>query len=248
MVPVHLLEGSAGVDPTLDVALAHALLGIVAEGRRGPTLRCYRPRPAVAFGRRDSFLPGFQKAASAARRRGFVPVIRGTGGRAAAYDEGCIVLDEIMPAADSMSGIRERFAGEAERQARALRGLGVDARVGELPGEYCPGEFSVNARGQTKLIGAAQRIIRGAWLLSTVVVVRPAGNLRAVLEDVYAELGLEWEPARTGSVADEVRDVSIDDVREALLAEYARHYTLTPASLGAPERARAEELLGAHRV
>jgi octanoyl-[GcvH]:protein N-octanoyltransferase len=248
LIDVELLEGPAGADPALEIALAQALLAMVAEGGHRPVLWCYRPLPTVAFGRRDGFLPGFLRAAAAARRRGFAPVIRGAGGRAAAYDEGCLVLDEILPATDSMSGVRERFADGAERQARALRSLGVDARVGELPGEYCPGEFSVNAHGQTKLIGAAQRIIAGGWLFSTVVVVRSAAQVRAVLEDVYAELGLEWDPATTGSVFDEVPGVSVEDVQRALLVEYAQRYRLMPASLGPRERVAAGELLGHHRV
>jgi lipoate-protein ligase A len=175
-------------------------------------------------------------------------VIRGVGGRAAAYDEGCLVLDEIMRAHDSTSGIRERFADRAALQAQALRGLGVDARVGEVPGEYCPGEFSVNARGQTKLIGTAQRIVKGAWLLSTVIVVTPADRLRTVLEDVYAALGLGWDPRTTGAVADERSDVSVEDVRQALLAEYERRHRLIPAVVGAPEIEIAQTLLDRHRV
>ena len=245
---MDLLEGSAGADPALDVALPHALLGLVAAGHRGPLLRTYRPRPTVAFGRRDSFLAGFPDAVAAAKRHEFTPVVRGAGGRAAAYDEGCLIFDVIAPAADAMTGIATRFEAEAELQARALRGLGVDARVGEVPGEYCPGEFSVNARGQTKLIGAAQRIVRGAWLLSSVVVVKPAAAIRAVLEDVYAALGLEWDPATTGSVADEVPGVSTDAVRDALLAEYAQRASLTPATLSAAELAADDDLVARYRV
>jgi octanoyl-[GcvH]:protein N-octanoyltransferase len=247
-VDVELLEGPAGAEPALELALPQALLAMIADGRRGPVLRCYRPPPTVAFGRRDRLLAGFKRAAVAAQRCGFAPVVRGAGGRAAAYDEGCLVFDEIMPATDAMSGIRERFAAEAARQAQALRSLGVDARVGEVPGEYCPGEFSVNARAQTKLIGSAQRIVRGAWLFSSVVVVRPTGGLRTVLEDVYAALGLDWDPATAGSVADEVPDVSIEDVQRALLGHYAQRYRLIPGSLGVPELADARDRLGRHRV
>ncbi len=245
---MDLLDGPVGADPALDVALPHALLGLAAQGGRGPVLRCYRPHATVAFGRRDSFLPGFADAVAAARRRDYTPVVRGAGGRAAAYDDGCLVFDEIMPAADSMTGIQARFSEEAERQAWALRSLGVDARVGRVPGEYCPGEFSVNARGETKLVGAAQRIVRGGWLLSTVVVVRPAGDLRAVLEDVYSALDLDWEPATTGSVADEVADVGIEEVRGAMLAQYARRAALMPRPLAGSELAAAAELAGRYRV
>ena len=245
---MDLLEGSAGADPALDVALPHALLGLVAEGRLGPVLRSYRPQPTVAFGRRDTFLPGFDRAVAAARKRAFAPVVRGAGGRAAAYDGGCVVFDEVMPAPDSMTGIQERFAIEAELQARALRRLGVDARVGHVPGEYCPGKFSVNARGKTKLIGAAQRVVRGGWLLSTVVVVDSGPRVKAVLEDVYAELGLEWDPATTGAVADEVPGVGVEDVREAILTEYGRRTALTEKALAAEDLAAANELVGRYRV
>ena len=245
---MDLLEGSAGADPALDVALPHALLGLVAEGRRGPALRSYRPHPTVAFGRRDTFLPGFERAVAAAREGAFAPVLRGAGGRAAAYDSGCLVFDKVMPAENTTAGTRTRFADEAELQARALRGLGVDARVGQVPGEYCPGEFSVNARGKTKLVGAAQRIVRGGWLLSTVFVVESESRIRAVLEDIYAELGLEWDPATTGAVADEIPDVSVEEVREAILAEYAEQATLTPRPLTAEELAAANELVERYRV
>jgi lipoate-protein ligase A len=245
---IDLVEGRAGDDPALDLSLAPALLERVAWTGRRPLLRVYRPLPTVAFGRRDSFLPGFSGAAGAARRRGFAPVIRSAGGRAAAYHDGCLVIDEIVPETDAMSAIRARFAAGADRQARALRGLGVDARVGAVAGEYCPGEFSVNARGHTKLVGAAQRIIRGAWLFSAVVVVSGSGTLRTVLEDIYAELGLEWDAATTGSVADEVSTVTIDEVRQALLDEYERDYHVQTARLTAAELAAGRALLDRHRV
>ena len=244
---VELVEGRAGTDPVLDVAMAHALLDLVASGQRPPVIRCYRPQATVAFGRRDRFRPGFGAAVAAARGHDFAPVVRGAGGRAAAYNEGCLIFDEVMPAGPSIPGIRERFARDAHRQADALRRLGVDARVGEVSGEYCPGEFSVNARGQVKLIGAAERIVRGSWLHSSVVVVQSATAIREVLVPVYAALGLEWDPDTTGAVSDEAPGVGIDEVRRALLADYATRYELAPASLGPLERDRAGELLERHR-
>jgi lipoate-protein ligase A len=173
-------------------------------------------------------------------------VVRGAGGRAAAYDKGCLIFDEVMPA--DGSAIRERFAADADRQARALQTLGVDARVGEVAGEYCPGEFSVNARGRVKLIGAAERIVKAAWLHSSVVVVEGADRLRAVLQDVYAALGLDWDPASVGAVGDEASGVGIDQTRRALLAAYESRYALSPATLTDADLARARELLARHRV
>jgi octanoyl-[GcvH]:protein N-octanoyltransferase len=244
----ELLEGRAGPDPVLDLALATALLQQVASGRRGPLIRVYRPAPTVAFGRRDSFLAGFERAATAATRAGFTPAIRSAGGRAAAYHEECLIIDEIVPAPDAMAEVDARFAAEAESQARALRGLGIDARVGEVPGEYCPGRFSVNARGQVKLIGAAQRIISGAWLFSTVVVVGGAARVRAVLEEVYTALALDWDPASVGSIADEVRQITVPQVQAALLGQLAGRYRLLPSTIAESETAAACDLVARHRV
>jgi octanoyl-[GcvH]:protein N-octanoyltransferase len=248
LTPGDLLDGRAGNDPALELALATALLQRVASGRPGPVIRIYRPLPTVAFGRRDSFLPGFAGAAAAAERHGFEPVIRSAGGRAAAYHQQCLVIDEIVPARDAMAEVDARFAAQAESQAQALRGLGIDARVGEVPGEYCPGRFSVNARGQTKLIGAAQRIISGAWLFSTVVVVDGAPRVRAVLEDVYDALGLEWDPASVGSIAAELPGITVAQVQAALLAPIAGRYRLVPSGIEDAERAAAHEQLGRHHV
>jgi octanoyl-[GcvH]:protein N-octanoyltransferase len=248
LLDVDLLEGRLAGEPALEVALAPVLLESVAGGDRGPVLRCYRPPATVAFGRRDTFLPGFAAAAGAARAHGFTPVIRAAGGRAAAYDGGCLVLDEIMPAPDWLTGIEARFAGDAERQAAALRGLGIDARVGEVPGEYCPGAFTVNAGGARKLIGAAQRAIPGGWLLSTVVVVSGTSRLRGVLESVYDALKLDWDPATVGAVAQEAPGVSIDDVEAALLKTYAQRYRLHPAAVGPGALAAAGERVARHRA
>jgi octanoyl-[GcvH]:protein N-octanoyltransferase len=248
LTPGDLLDGRAGNDPALELALATALLQRVASGRPGPVIRIYRPLPTVAFGRRDSFLPGFAGAAAAAERHGFEPVIRSAGGRAAAYHQQCLVIDEIVPARDAMAEVDARFAAQAESQAQALRGLGIEARVGEVPGEYCPGRFSVNARGQTKLIGAAQRIISGAWLFSTVVVVDGAPRVRAVLEDVYDALGLEWDPASVGSIAAELPGITVAQVQAALLAPIAGRYRLVPSGIEDAERAAAHEQLGRHHV
>jgi len=65
---------------------------------------------------------------------------------------------------------------------------------------------------------------------------------------VYGALGLKWDAATVGAVADEASGVGIDDVRQALLAEYQARYHLSPAPIGELALARAGELLARHRV
>lgn len=227
-------EKSLGAGRDLEFGLE--LLARVKEGDLGPTLRLYRPAPTVAFGQRDTRLPGFEAAAQACRANGFEPLVRRAGGRAAAYHEGTLVVDHLEPDADAIAGSKTRFSYFGELFAEALRSVGVEAAVGEIPGEYCPGEFSVHGtdpadgRHQVKLVGTAQRVVAGGWLFSSVIVVENSAPIRKVLTDSYAALGLDWNPATAGAVDDLVPGVDVAAVEDALLATYAGHAVLQSAS------------------
>lgn len=216
-----------------DYAAGERLLrGVRAGGE--PLLRIYQPRPTVAFGRRDELLPGFPAAERASRRSAFEPLVRRVGGRAAAYHRGCLIIDHIEPAEDPKAGIQERFALFGDMIVAALEELEIHADVGELPGEYCPGEFSVHGTGRTierpeariKLSGAAQRVVSDAWYFSTVIVVEQSEPLRSVLIDAYRELGLDWDPATCGAVEDLRPGTRVGEVEAAVrkvYGMYARH-------------------------
>jgi len=205
---------------------ARRLLADVVAGAP-ETLRVYRPSTAtVAFGRIDTLRPGYADAVAAASAGGFQPVVRGVGGRAVAYDPTCLVLDHVAPEPDRTLSTRHRFDAFGRLHADALRSLGVDARVGEVPHEYCPGPFSVNARGLVKLVGTAQRVVRGGWHFSAVVIVDGAARLREVLAPVYASIDMPFAPASVGAVAEEVPGVTADDVEEAVLEQYALRWQL----------------------
>jgi lipoate-protein ligase A len=245
---MDVVRHPAAQDAALDIALGHALLEGVARAGRVPLVRLYRPRPTVAFGRLDALRPGYRDAVATARARGFAPVLRQPGGHAAAYDGGAVCLDIVRAEPDALPALQERFAEAAELIAGALRGLGVDARVGELPGEYCPGSSSVNAEGRIKLAGIAQRVVRGGSLLGAVVVVSGTARIRPVLEEVYNHLGLGWDPATAGSVEDVAPSVGVADVEAALLDACAALGQLHDAPLDPAALARARELVGRHRA
>lgn len=218
-----------------DLHFALELLGKVKAGLAGPTLRLYRPSPTVAFGQRDSHLPGFEAAARACRERGFEPLVRKAGGRAAAYHEGTLVIDHVEPDADAIAGAKARFSFFGDLLAEALCSAGVAAGVGEIPGEYCPGEFSVHGQDpavpgrRVKLVGTAQRVVSGGWLFSSVIVVENSAPIRAVLEASYAALGLEWDPATAGAANDLVPGLGVEEIEKAVIDTYARYAALDSA-------------------
>lgn len=220
-------EGSRGAAADLDWAMQEldAFRTAAAQGEHLPDLlRVYVPQPTLAFGQRDTRLPGYAAAVEASREHGFEPLIRRAGGRAAAYHHGCVVVDHL--ALEQDAGVRQqaRFSEFAELFVRAFARVGVKASVGEIPGEYCPGEFSVQgpAPGHpVKLAGSAQRVVKGAWLFSTHVVVADAAPLGAVLTDVYGALGIQMDPRTVGAAEDVHPGASVDGFVAALRAEYA---------------------------
>ena len=78
-----------------------------------------------------------------------------------------------------------------------------------------------------KLIGTAQRLVRGAALLGASIVVGDGPGIRAVLDDVYAALEFGWDAATAGAIDEEV-PASLDAVESAVIAAYG---DLEPATL-----------------
>jgi octanoyl-[GcvH]:protein N-octanoyltransferase len=245
---LRLLEDSFEGDPALDTAVSRALMLRVALGALPETLRIAPTGTTVAFAKRDAVSPGYAEAVRAARKHGFETTLRLAGGRAAVFHDGTMEVGHAVPDAEPRGGIHDRFARSAERLARALARLGVDARVGEVDGEYCPGRYSVNARGVSKLAGIGQRVVGGGSHTGVVLVVEGEDRINGVLEPVYAALGLDWDPAASGSVRTEAPGATWSAVRDAIVTEYAREYEIVPAELDEGTLAMAKELAAEHRA
>jgi lipoate-protein ligase A len=196
----------------------------------------------VAFGKQDRSSSGYAQAARAARDQGFEAVERLAGGRAAVFHEQTVALAWARRDPDPWPGTHDRFREIAGIIERALTSLGVDARIGEIPGEYCPGEYSLNARGEKKLVGLGQRIVKGASHIGGVIVVGQAARVVDVLVPVYAALRLGWKPDTTGSLEDELGPIEWDDVAHAVLREWSEDGELTEVELDAETLALAERL------
>jgi octanoyl-[GcvH]:protein N-octanoyltransferase len=241
---LHLIRHSFPDQPELGTAVSETILRRVAAGELPPTARIHRPGPEVAFGRQDVANPGYEAAAEAARTAGFAAVERLAGGRAAVFHPGTIAIARAYSDPQPPKRTYARFEEMADVIASALRNLGVDARVGEVPGEYCPGAYSVNARGEAKLAGIGQRMIRGGAHMGGVIVASGDDDVARVLIPVYRALELDWDPATSGSVAKELdREVDPGEVEEALLAELGKRYDLVDAEIDEETLRRAEELV-----
>jgi len=232
----------------LDTAVSRALLEDASEaipaGASAQTLRVYRPARVLAFGPSDRIAPRYDAARAAASRAGFAPVERLAGGHAAVFHEQTVAFGWTVPHPSPRTTIHARFREISALIAEALGALGVDARVGAVAGEYCPGDYSVNARGRTKLMGVGQRVLPRAAHVGGVIVVDGADAIRSVLAPVNDALGLAWDPSTVGSVRDEVGRATWEEVAGALIAAFATRYALHEVAIDPDTLARARAMDG----
>jgi octanoyl-[GcvH]:protein N-octanoyltransferase len=230
-----LISGRAGrldwaLNETADLKLTRRLLEAVSKNPDlGTIVRIYRPAPTVAFSSSEKRLPGFQEAVAEARAFGFEPVIRPAGGRMVALDESWLVMDIIWP--EQVRGDnRKVYLDVGAKLVKMLTDLGIQAQLGPVPLEYCPGDYSINARNQVKIFGTAQRVMRGARLFSACIPFDISFNVLELFNRVNKQLGLEWFPGTLGSVSQEAPGLSIDEL-EAKLRETFAGDSITYATL-----------------
>ena len=226
-----LIEEAFPHPAAMDVAVSHSILGAVAHGEMGGVLRVHVPGSVIAFGRADRAATGYSQAVRAAKAHGFDAVERLAGGRAAVVHEGTVAFSWAVPDPEPRNRTMERFEIISSLMADAFRTLGVDARVGEIPGEYCQGEYSVNLGGRIKVMGVGQRLVRGAAHIGGMVVVDDAPRIRDVLVPVYRALGLDWDPRTAGAIADRAPGVDTDVVSNAVIDTFSTRFDLSEGTL-----------------
>lgn len=219
-------------DPIQQLALPALLLRTPATASREFVLVYVPSRPVVAFTTKDARRPGFANACKVASDHGFAHAVRSPGGQMVAYDSGSVVVDHLTRSKD-LRGVNQRaFEEHAVALAQVLRGLGAsDVRVGELSGEYCPGRFSVNLGGVTKVAGSAQRVTGDGSLFSTVVQVTLSQCVRDVIEAVSESLGYVLEPGTVGGLSENVPTITSSDVARALVHDYQTRLVASEAPL-----------------
>lgn len=244
---MRLISGAFPDPPGMDTAISHAILQQVARAERPATFRIHTPGPVVAFGRRDAAHAGYRQAVEAATALGFGTVERLAGGRAAVFDHETLAFSWTVPVDDPRAGITERFVEISTLMAESLQTLGVDARVGEIEGEYCPGRYSVNIGGTVKVMGVGQRIVAGAAHVGGVVVVGGKERVRDVLVPVYEALQIGWDPATVGDLRSAMPTITTEQVRDAILDRLGEQHRLEPDRIDDATLTLASSLVPLHR-
>lgn len=175
-------------------------------------LRLRRPQPTAAFSPQDTTHPDYERIREQARANGFEPIERGTGGRLTMFDEQSLAITLIFPHAEPHAHTIRRYEIFSGAIAAALTKLGIDARVGELQNEYCPGKFSINAEGRVKLVGIAQRMNRRCVQMGAIIAFARSDKACDAIAEAYQSMGLAFDPMTYGAISELKTTVSYDQV------------------------------------
>jgi octanoyl-[GcvH]:protein N-octanoyltransferase len=185
-------------------------------------LRLRRPRPTAAFSPQDTTHPDYERIKDQARANGFEPIERGTGGRLTLFDEHALAITLIWPHEEPHAHTLRRYEIFSGAIVRALMKLGIDVRLGELPNEYCPGKYSINAEGRVKLVGIAQRMNRRCVQMGAIVAVERSAKACAGIAEAYRSMGLPFDPGTYGAIADLRPEVRHGEVLAQCVSEISR--------------------------
>lgn len=225
---MHLVRGALS-DVDDDRRITRRLARIT-ERTDEPTLRVWTPPRQIAFGRRDSSAEGYGRAREIALDRGYTPVERSVGGSAVAYTGTSVAFAVAVPIEDGRSGIESRYRDATSTLSRAIETTGAAISRGEPDRSFCPGVHSLQGTG--KIAGIAQRVRRESALVGGCVLVSESDqrSVSEVLEPVYAELGIPFDPASVGSVAGAGGTADTERVIDAIETAFIDGRDVTPIS------------------
>lgn len=244
-VGAELLIPALFRDPVTAYGYQRLVFEQVASGTRPLTIYITTSARHVGVTRRDTFRPGFDEAVRASNEEGYPVMVRGSGGGATAADEGTFGFSIVRPASDGE--IRRAIRGHYDEAATLVLGafsrIGVEAEVGEVRDEFCPGDHSIRVGSWEqgmKVVGIAQRITRRATSAGGIVLVHGEEQLAKVLKKVYRAMDLPFRTGSVGSLRQAGVEVGVREVVEAFAAEAEARYGATRATVDGQtlERAR----------
>jgi octanoyl-[GcvH]:protein N-octanoyltransferase len=231
-------------DGPLNTATSRTILDAVNRGELGETLEVGIPPRVLAFGKHDTSSQGFVASVASASAHGFQPTVRIAGGRAAVFHEGTLRFGWTIPADDPAATIHARFERLADAVVKTLATFGTTGVIGEVAGEYCPGQYSVHVSGR-KVMGVGQRLAKNAAYVGGVIVLDGAQQINQVLDPVYRLLGIPFDPTTTGAVSD-TSPADLGDFATALTQVIAAGRETHSMSVPATIRSDAAALRDTH--
>ena len=228
---IQLIKKSYTSTPTLETAISKTILDEASSKMIPEILRFFEPRNLVAFSPRDSKKNGFKNAVITTCQNSFDPVLRLSGGKAALFHSGTIGFAWTIPDDNPKANVCERFEEISLRIKDTFISMGIDAHIGEINGEYCPGRYSVNARRKSKIMGVGQRLAKYASHIGGVISITNSKLTQKILTKIYKDLDYEWIPTTAGSIEDEIGKITNSEIISILIEKFSEYYSFEETTL-----------------
>lgn len=186
---------SRSKQPIESFATDDTLCELVGKRLSAPVIRTWVHKESVILGIQDRRMPYFEEALRFIESKGYVPIVRNSGGLAVALDEGILNISLIFSEETGRIQIDEGFEAMVAFTRLLFPEAASRITAGEVVGSYCPGDYDLSIDGK-KFAGISQRRVRGGVAVQIYLGIEGSGAARAALiRDMYAR-GIQGEETK----------------------------------------------------
>lgn len=173
--------------PLYSFAMDDTLCELVGQLQSPPVVRTWVHNASVVLGIQDHRLPYIQEGMKLLTERGYMPIVRNSGGLAVVLDEGVLNLSIILSEQQEKISINTGYDIMVEFVRHIFPEIAEQIEVYEIVGSYCPGSYDLSVGGK-KFAGISQRRIRQGVAVQIYLCIEGSGGERAALiRDFYEE-------------------------------------------------------------
>lgn len=173
--------------PLYSFAMDDTLCELVGQLQSPPVVRTWVHNASVVLGIQDHRLPYIQEGMKLLTERGYMPIVRNSGGLAVVLDEGVLNLSIILSEQQEKISINTGYDIMVEFIRHIFPEIAEQIEVYEIVGSYCPGSYDLSVGGK-KFAGISQRRIRQGVAVQIYLCIEGSGGERAALiRDFYEE-------------------------------------------------------------
>ena len=173
--------------PLYSFGMDDTLCELVGQLQSPPVVRTWVHNASVVLGIQDHRLPYIQEGMELLTERGYVPIVRNSGGLAVVLDKGVLNVSIILSEQQEKMSINAGYDVMVEFIRHIFPEIAERIEAYEIVGSYCPGSYDLSVGGK-KFAGISQRRIRQGIAVQIYLCIEGSGSERAALiRDFYEE-------------------------------------------------------------
>lgn len=178
--------------------------------------------PSISIGYDDTKAPYFKAGVDHYKSKGLAVGIRGAGGRSVANDEGILNFSIIFKA-DNHPSAHSQYLFFHKFIQDALKPLGLDFKLGQVDGAYCPGTYDISFNGK-KVAGTASRQVKDNALVGCYLGINGDQYKRSKVISEFYEITqdvIRVDPNKLTTIEEQVgRAISVQEVKDLLISHF----------------------------